>query len=232
VTAPPALPGGARPILDRIPSIPHPRMAQFLARDHVPLTAPPRTSIWWKRGLWLNQANTGHCTAFSITHEAAASPVRVSGLNDSSAHELYYEIKRKGYDPFGLEEGSTVDAAMKVGRDHRWWDTWLWADTAEELWSGLLIGPGIAGTWWKTGMFYPNSDGIIKPTGENEGGHAYCIDGRAVNLGRKGPHYRIEQSWGRDWGLNGRAFLSEDDLLGLIEDGGEFAFPVNRKLLV
>lgn len=219
------------PILDRIPSPPHPKMAQFLARDHLPLrTAPPARSVWWRRGLWLDQQNTGHCTAFSITHEAAASPVRVPSLSNSSAHELYYEIKRKKYDPFGLEDGSTVDAAAKVGRDHGWWDAWLWADTLEEMWAGITVGPLLLGTYWTTGMFTPDSDGIIKPTGGDEGGHAYCVDGRAVNLGRKGPHYRIEQSWGRDWGLNGRAFIAEEDLLGLIQRDGECAVVQNRHL--
>ena len=67
-------------------------------------------------------------------------------------------------------------------------------------------------------MFNPNRrTGLISVRGRLAGGHAYIING--VDTRRQ--LFRIKNSWGRNWGLNGRAFISFRDMQTLIRLRGE-----------
>jgi C1A family cysteine protease len=77
-------------------------------------------------------------------------------------------------------------------------------------------------------MFEPDVDGFVYPKGEKVGGHAYAIAGYGWLHGFL--RYRIENSWGPRWGDNGGAWIWEYDLLPLLEDDGEMAFPTKVRL--
>ena len=66
-------------------------------------------------------------------------------------------------------------------------------------------------------MFFPNKKGKITATGSDMGGHAYLLDGVNTKTGL----LRIKNSWGRDWGKKGFAYISIDDMDMLLQDYGE-----------
>jgi len=75
----------------------------------------------------------------------------------------------------------------------------------------------VVGTNWYYGMFYPDRNGLIKVKGGLAGGHAYVVNG----VDTKNKLFRIKNSWGKSWGIQGRAFISFNDMARLIREQGE-----------
>ena len=71
------------------------------------------------------------------------------------------------------------------------------------------------GTSWMTGMFTPDDNYIIHPTGYNEGGHCWLMNGIQVD------YYEGQCAWGPDWGLNGKFLIPKEELTNLFAFGGE-----------
>ena len=84
----------------------------------------------------------------------------------------------------------------------------------------------LIGIDWYSGMFSPvyEKDALgdyrwmLIPTGSVAGGHAVLVNG--VNVPRK--TFRILNSWGRDWGVDGRASMRFSDMESLLfSQGGD-----------
>jgi hypothetical protein len=108
-------------------------------------------------------------------------------------------------------------------------------------------GPGVFGIDWWTGMFKPDAQGFISPSGSIAGGHA--ILGRSVRLvwmkgtsmvARQSPDWynyldlnssyiTLHNSWGPSWGVNGEAKISLVNMDLLLRAQGEFCIPVRRE---
>lgn len=91
----------------------------------------------------------------------------------------------------------------------------------------LYKGPVVVGTYWLRDMFYPNN-GLITATGNVAGGHAYLLDG----INTKRGIIRIKNSWGRNWGKKGFAYISIDDMSKLINMNGEACIAIEINKLV
>lgn len=196
-----------------------------------PLAADP-SNRWWRGGPVLDQGNTGHCGGFGAANEAGASPFRVR-VDNAYGHGYYYEIKGRRLDPWGLEDGTSSLAVAKLGVLRNLWDSYWWARSVGDIWTGLGIGPMCFGLSWMTGMFTPDRYGFIHPTGVDEGGHFVCATGRSINYRGRGPTVRIRQSWGLEHGANGNVYIPLDELgdlmLGkLTSVPGEGFVPVGR----
>lgn len=187
-----------------------------------------RNQIQRVKSVHLNQFQEGACTGFGEEHVRALSPYPQHTSN-LIAREVYLEARRQDEWPGEDYEGSSVNGAMKAARLFGYITSWMWARTTSEARHGLSYhGAGEAGTWWWTGMWDTDSNGFIHPTGYKEGGHAYAVSGFGwLNGGR---YYTIENSWGPDWGVNGSARIWETDLLMLLDDDGELAFPKKVRL--
>jgi hypothetical protein len=92
----------------------------------------------------------------------------------------------------------------------------------------LEIGPVVVGTVWTEDMFYPDRDGVIRPTGDSIGGHAYLLNGYDTQSGL----FRIKNSWGHSWGIDGHAFLHINDLALLLDADGEACLALEQELPV
>lgn len=188
----------------------------------------PSYKYHWDGGLWYNQGSYGVCVGASWSHWIEDGPVTQPGTVNPI--DLYREIVKVDEWPQNdngdLYFGSSVRAGAKVLQtkglisEYRWaWDAKTVADTV------LGKGPVVVGSNWYSGMFKTDSDGFVNLTGSREGGHAWIING--YNANRR--VFRAKNSWGRNWGVNGRFLLRFDDLERLIDEDGEACLAVEVK---
>lgn len=193
--------------------------------------AERRYRYWWPSGWWGDQGPTPRCVAYAWLHCIEDGPItwapRKAGAGPVvSPLQLYNEAQRNDEWPGENYDGTSVRAGAKVLQRLGYIDRYLWAwDLETTLDTILNIGPVVIGSWWYSDMFYPDSEGFIKVGGHRVGGHAYLING--VNLDRQ--VVRIKNSWGREWGRNGHAYMGFDSLTRLIADHGEVCLPTEKR---
>jgi hypothetical protein len=204
--------------------IPDDRDTKFQMKSMLPMAEPGVTyKYWWPSGWWGDQGYTPHCVAYSWTHWLAAGPItqkksREGGTAPFDTTYLYNEAQKVDEWPGENYDGTSVRAGAKILQKEGYINGYLWAwDLQTTVQALLTAGPVVVGTWWYDGMFYPDDNGLIKISGNKAGGHAYLLDG--VNINKQ--LIRIKNSWGRNWGKNGFAYISFDDMETLIFDQGE-----------
>lgn len=194
--------------------------------------ARPRSRTW-ALALRLDQGREGACVGFGITHELAAAPAPALGLTAEYAQQrIYWEAQKIDGIPGGaypgakpFSEGTSVLAGIKVALRLDWMQSYRWAFGIDDLILGVgHNGPSVLGINWYQGMMTPDKAGVIRPTGRISGGH--CILVRGVDV--KGERFRLTNSWGRTWGIDGECFISFKDMARILREDGEAAFFVGR----
>jgi hypothetical protein len=153
---------------------------------------------------------------------------------DTEAERHTGYLYAQGFDPWpGGEpayEGSSTDAPFKLLRSLGQIDGWRWLFGEEQLREWVTwYGPAAVGTDWTEGMFYPDEKGYLTPTGANAGGHAW----RVIQYSIPRKAYRMVNSWSREWGYMGRAWVAQEAMAELIDKrGGECAIPWYDSLAV
>lgn len=207
--------------LDRVPQF-HPKSREFPIRALVPEVLRSRT---WQCSTWLDQGNEGACTGFSTTHEAASVPKAVKGLTEADAQAVYRRARQLDDWPGEDYSGSSVLGAVKAGCERGWYSEFRWAFSEEDL--ALAVanhGPAILGVNWFADMYDVDEKGFVHRSGELVGGHAILC--RGISLTRQA--YRLRNSWGKDWGVDGDCWVSREDMRALLADQGEACVPVVR----
>lgn len=183
-----------------------------------------RKSALRHRTIFLDQGEEGACTGFSEETVQALTPYPQQTSN-SLAQRVYEEARRQDEWPGEDYEGSSVTGAMRAAKVLGRVSEYRWARSLSEARHGASYhGAGAFGTWWYEGMWETDKNGFIKPIGEKVGGHAIAYAGFQPYEDRV--RYRLENTWGEDWGDNGGCWLEEFDFLQLLNDDGELAFPV------
>jgi hypothetical protein len=198
------------------------RSLDFRIADLAPAfsTKTPRNKSWTRQS-FLDQGREGACTGFGLAHTIATTP-RSYAMTNEMGQQFYYEARRRDEWPGEGYEGSSVLGAMSAGKAFGWLSAYWWATTLDEIISAVsFYGAMEIGVNWYTGMFEPTPDGFIRPTGRVEGGHALSL--AAVNI--PGRWFRLDNSWGPDWGVGGSARIYFHDLDRLRQERGEFALP-------
>ncbi len=200
--------------LGRKPSPPDSR--DYRLRDYMPATWPDfaHDMAFYSTGPILNQGSTPHCVGFSAAHWLNSEPV-INDCDDEDGHELYYLCKVLDGEP-GAENGSWVRSAAKVLKNRGRIDTYAFSDSVLEARRFILTAsPVVFGIDWYEGMFYPDADAVIRPTGELCGGHAILAYGAD-------PDYcHFVNSWSDKWGDRGRCSMKWADLEAVFANGGE-----------
>lgn len=182
-------------------------------------------SYTWKCPVWLDQGREGACVGFSTAQKMATRFAALDGVDEKIASMLYHSAQKLDEWEGEAYEGSSVLGGMKAATQAGFIKSYHWAFTIEEVILALgYNGGGVAGINWYTGMFHPDSNGIIAPTGSVAGGHAILVNGIDLKKGL----VRFHNSWGKDWGVNGECFMKIDDFARILKEDGEFAVPVRK----
>lgn len=203
-------------------------------RDQFFPTGIPPGSRYYNPGPVLDQGATGCCVAFGWTGKANAAPIMQ--MLPFTPFDLYRAIVQidefpdndfeKSLPDDELQSGTSVRAGAKAMQKGGYLSRYLWAQSVEDSRAWHLAGFGgtVIGVNWTSQMFKPDSDGFISYTGTIEGGHCVETTGwndHVLHNGKPVRAVRIQNSWGRSWGQNGRAWIAEDDLARLMADDGE-----------
>lgn len=210
------------PRLDRLPQFDE-RSRAFRAVEG--LEGHARRSYSWNKMVWLDQGREGACVGFSLAHELAARPVVVS-VDEAFARNVYHQAQRIDEWPGEDYSGTSVIAGTKVLYDRGYFSEYRWAFGEEDL--ALAVGyrgPAVLGINWYSGMWNTDADGYIQPSGHVVGGHAILCASYSI----KRAAYRLDNSWGPSWGVNGSAWIKAPDLARLLHEDGEAMVPVVRK---
>ena len=163
----------------------------------------------------------GECTCVAKCVQMNAVGNRVAGkiLNMDDAHDLYRIAT--SVDPFpgawepndtGSSGLASAQAAKRLGIGGSYYHVFNGADgVVEQIQLGHVVS---VGTWWTYDMFKPNEDGIIKPTGQQVGGHQYAARG----YDKKRDLVLIRCWWGPDFR---DVWIARGDLNDLILDDGD-----------
>jgi hypothetical protein len=207
------------------------RSRNFAIRDL--LTGKDPVTKVWNCKAWLDQGSEGACVGFSMGHELIAQPKVVQNIDDQYAREqIYWEAQKIDPWPGGSYpgaspsyEGTSVLAGIKVLKNLGFIGSYRWSFSISDL--VLAVGhegPAVLGVPWYEGMFEPAPCGYLHPTGEKVGGHAILC--RGVNIKRE--RFLLHNSWGKSWGKDGTAWITWEELDGLLKNGGEAVIPMER----
>lgn len=194
----------------------------------------PLRSYTWRCRKTLDQGYDGACVGFGVTHELIARPAEVIGLDATYAKQnIYWEAQK--IDPWDggaypgapfFYEGTSVLAGVKIAHNLGWMESYRWSFTFSDFQQGLgYHGPAVIGVNWYEGMFEPDANNYIQPTGSLAGGHCVLVNGIDIKRQR----FKIHNSWGPNWGVNGECYISFTDMERLLKEDGEACFFVKRR---
>lgn len=200
----------------------------------------PRSYTWAvPSDVVLDQGSEGACVGFSIAHELAARPVVVSA-DEALALRLYRRAQQLDPWPGEAYSGTSVLAGMQAAQELGHFDEYRWAFGVDDAVLAIgYRGPVVFGIPWYSGM-YDAPNGVVRVSGELVGGHAIVGLGVTVrdSAGRRPSSLAavdrdrstvlLLNSWGRDYGVNGRARITLRDLDLLLQTRGECVVPVKR----
>lgn len=200
---------------------PDPRDKNFLIKDKFSFRVIPQiTSKYWDaNGWWGDQLNTPHCVGYAWAHWIEDGPISPEGIAPIISPSTIYENAQK-LDEWPGENytGTSVRGGVKYLKSIGRVISYYWAFDIDTISKYVLTtGPLVVGTDWYRNMITPNKSGWIYATGGRAGGHAYVING-VDTLARK---FRIKNSWGKGWGIEGHAWIGFSDFTKLLRARAE-----------
>jgi hypothetical protein len=182
----------------------------------------PMGSRHWECDWILDQGREGACVGFSLVHHLRATPIvwdRRTGIPAAThaARRLYQNAKKVDKWPGENYSGTSILAGCRTLKRGGHISGYRWCFGYKDVLVAVAEqGPVVLGINWYESMYEPDR-GRIEVAGEVAGGHAILCNG-VDHLNRT---VTLHNSWGPDWGDNGEAALSWDDLDLLLSQSGE-----------
>src|SRR5690349_17955050 len=189
------------------------------------------TSKTWDCNTWNDQGQEGACVGFGFSHELSAEPQPVP-TNYSLALGIYNRAKLLDNFPGEDYSGTSVLAGAKAVSELKnnigepYIKSYRWAFGLRDVALAVAhVAPVVIGINWYEGMYEPDSAGYLHKSGELVGGHCTLILGVVIvpltgisqpttlaQVDMNKSYAIIHNSWGKSWGVNGRAKISFADL--------------------
>ena len=180
----------------------------------------------WECKPRLDQGAEGECVGFGAAHWFACAPLEQS-VSKTLARLFYDGAQDHDQWPGSNYEGTSVTGLMRFLTKIGVIGEYRWIFNFEELIQTLsLKGAVIVGAEWREGCFEPDFYGVIRFIGRKKGGHCLCAD--EVDFEKK--RIGFVQSWGRSHGVDGRVYMSFDDVNQLMLTRPSIAFPTEQSL--
>jgi hypothetical protein len=188
-----------------------------------------RSVLWGHHAPVLNQGDISACTGNAtaqLINTDPFTPARKNGyLTEADALKLY-ELATTLDDCPGSyppdDTGSSGQAVAQAGVQLGYFSGFNHAFGFDHFGAALQLQPVIVGTNWMQGMFTPDSNGFVTPTGDIVGGHEYL----ALGIDYDAQKVTFLNSWSDSWGQQGRFFMTFDSFTQLLNSGGDAVAPV------
>lgn len=182
----------------------------------------------WTTGPVFDQGHTNSCVGYSWKQFLQTTPLKT--MDGPNPLDIYYQARL--LDPWPqndrVDSGTTVRAGAQVLQGLGRLKSYVFAQNITEIQQWVLRhGPLVVGVRWSMPMFTPDPSGLVHPSSDVVGGHAWVMHGVDRFLGLA---YGIS-SWGLDFGVKGKFSISLSDLDALLMQGGEACAAVERKVV-
>lgn len=175
----------------------------------------------------LNQGYIGSCTGYAGTKTVSADAYWAAGKTalqdaDHGAYAVGLYSDATKLDPWPGEyvpddTGSDGLSIAKVLKARGLIAGYQHATSLEACLTSLAERPVMIGSSWLERMYDVDSDGKVNVSGEPVGGHEYVLDELDVENRR----VWLTNSWGLEYGQEGRAWMLWGDLGRLLADYGD-----------
>jgi hypothetical protein len=127
--------------------------------------------------------------------------------------------EQEATDPREFVYGTSIRAGAKYLQSIGLIKSYLWTRDVDEAATWILAGEGtlVFGTTWHAQMSHPDARGTVTVAGGPVGSHAFL----GVGYNRRYKMFRCLNSWGREFGADGRFWIGHDDMQRLLDDDGE-----------
>lgn len=173
----------------------------------------------------LDQGQVGSCTGNAMAQALNTAPFHKRGsrlLTEADAVSIYADATKIDGSPgeYPAEDtGSDGLSVCKVAKARGLITSYSHAFSFEQAIGALQLQPVLFGTAWHQSMFQPDGKGFVHPDGNVAGGH------EILAIADTGDHLVFLNSWGKQWGRNGRFFLSYEDFRALLAEQGDVTVP-------
>lgn len=204
----------------------HP-LGRIVSHDPRSLNFPAATTgthrpVRWRHwGPVLDQGELGSCTGNAAAQALNSRPLHRAGrmFRESDAVDFYSEATR--LDPWPGEypptdTGSSGLAVAKALKNRGLISAYRHAFGLQHTLGALQKAPLLVGTNWTSAMFAPDGRGFVHPEGSAIGGHEYLLIGDDAK-----DTLTFLNSWSRNWGINGRFYMTYADFDALLQAQGD-----------
>lgn len=221
--------------------IPDKRLGRHIDRPEgfslrTPATTVPKSVLWTRHCGPYNQGNVGSCTGNAGVGTLMSDPFWVPGrnFNETNAVNIYEDATRYSstpelgyYKPNDVgSSGPAVAQALENHKPTKLITSYGHVTNLEDALGAMVLAPGIFGINWYSSFDNPTLTGAnagecpLSADAYIRGGHE--IEGFQVDL--ENERLWFWNSWGEDWGQDGKFFLSFGTLNTLFSQGADGTF--------